>query len=120
MPKVVLLVFDTDPDAARLRSQLAEIGATVVEAEPRWPVFFDTVTRERPDVAVISCGAIAQHGREAARYLGDGFNTRNIPVVMVNVEARDLAITAQSAPRARIVGRDQLQAALRHAFAALI
>jgi hypothetical protein len=113
MAKVALLQFDTDPECAERRELLAMLGASLVVAEPRWPVFFDTIERERPDVIVIACSIIAQHAREAARYLGDGFNTRNIPVILVDVKPEDLNATKASAPSAAIVDRAQLASAVR-------
>jgi hypothetical protein len=108
MPKIVLLQFDTDADCAARREALSGIGATIVEGEPRWPTFFDIIARERPDIIVIACTVIPQHGREAARYLGDGFNTRDIPVVLTDVAPRDLDATRKSAPKAQIVSREGL------------
>jgi hypothetical protein len=116
MPKLALLQFDTDPNAAERRASLADSGATIVEAEPRWPTFFDTIERERPDLIVIACGVIPEHAREAARYLGEGFNTRNIPVMLVDVRPHDLAATKQSAPSARIVDATELAAAVTAVF----
>jgi hypothetical protein len=113
MAKIVLLQFETDPESAQRRKTLAGIGAEVVEDVPRWPTFFQTVERVRPDAVVIACGAIASHGREAARYLGDGFNTRNIPVVLVDVPAAEIAMTRESAPAASIVDRGGLAEAVR-------
>lgn len=113
MAKIVLLQFDTDPQCAQRRKVLSGLGATLVEAEPRWPVFFDAILRERPDLVVISCATIPQHGREAARYLGEGFNTRNIPVILVDVAAKDLAATRTSAPSATIVEMNALADAVR-------
>ena len=115
----MLLQFDTDPQCASRSAALAATGATIVVAEPRWPVFFDVVERERPDVIVIACGIIPQHAREAARYLGDGFNTRDIPVILVDVRPEDLAATKVSAPRATIVQRDDLAATVRSTLLAV-
>jgi len=116
MAKLALLQFDTDPECAARRDALRALGVTVVEDEPRWPVFFDTVARERPDVIAIACGTLSRHAREAARYLGDGFNTRNIPVFLVDVPARELATTRASAPNATIVDRADLATALKKAL----
>jgi hypothetical protein len=108
MAKIALLQFSTDPDGADRRAQLAGLGAQLVEDEPRWPAFFQTIERERPAVIVIACGIIAQHAREAARYLGDGFNTRNIPVILVDVAAKAMEATRKAAPNAAIVARADL------------
>ncbi|HEV2878707.1 MAG TPA: hypothetical protein VGW96_03910 [Candidatus Eremiobacteraceae bacterium] len=116
MPKVLLLQFDTDPDRAQRRALLESTGMTVVEAEPQWPTFFDVVTAQRPDVIVIACGRISSHAFEAARYLGDGFNTRNIPVLLVDVQPSDLQTAKTSAPQAKIVDRDGLVAAVNAAL----
>jgi fructose-1-phosphate kinase PfkB-like protein len=113
MAKLALLQFVTDPECANRRALLATLGMMMVEAEPRWPVFFDVIERERPDVIVIACGVIPQHAREAARYLGDGFNTRNIPVILVDVRPENLSATKASAPNAIIVDRPDLAAAVR-------
>jgi hypothetical protein len=116
MAKVVLLQFATDPGAAARRELLSSLGAQVVEAEPRWPIFFDTVTAQRPSLVVISTAVIPEHGREAARYLGEGFNTRNIPVILVGVAPRDLEATAESAPQAKIVDDGELAATVKSAI----
>ena len=58
MAKVLLLQFDSDPDCHNRREALSGLGATLVEAEPRWPTFFDVLNRERPDIVVISLGRI--------------------------------------------------------------
>jgi hypothetical protein len=113
MAKLVLLQFDTDPDCAARREALRSLGATIVEDEPRWPLFFDTVVRERPDAIVIACSTLSQHAREAARYLGDGFNTRDIPVIVVDVPARELEETRAAALRAIIVARSDLASAVK-------
>lgn len=105
MPKLALLQFDTDPACAARREAVAASGMTVVEGEPRWPAFFDLVSLERPDVIVIACAILPQHAREAARYLGDGFNTRNIPVFLVDVPNADYNETRSTAPRATIIER---------------
>jgi len=112
MPKVLLLQFDTDPACAQRRAALAATGVTLVEAEPRWPTFFDAVTAERPDVIVIAASRIPSHAYEAARYLGEGFNTRNIPVLLVDVVRKDEAAACRSAPQAAIVDRADLVAAV--------
>lgn len=103
MAKILLLQFDTDPGCAARREALAGLGATLVVDEPRWPTFFDTLTRERPDVVVISLAVIPSHGREAARYIKDGFNTRNIPVFVTDVPAKEIDKVHKSAPTAVIV-----------------
>jgi PleD family two-component response regulator len=115
--KVLLLQFKTDPACAQRREALAQTGATVTEAEPRWPVFFDALAERRPDVIVIAASTIPSHGIEAARYLGDGFNTRDIPVYLVDVAAKDQATARISAPRARLVGTAALPDALQHSSA---
>ncbi|HET9343539.1 MAG TPA: hypothetical protein VFO25_11565 [Candidatus Eremiobacteraceae bacterium] len=112
MAKIALLQFDTDPACAARRAAVASLGATVVEGEPRWPAFFDLITKERPDVIVIACAILSRHAREAARYLGDGFNTRNIPVYLVDVPSAEYNETRASAPRATILGLDELRSAL--------
>lgn len=112
MAKVLLLQFDTDPACAERRGILEKTGMTVVESEPRWPTFFDVVTAERPDVIVIAASLIPSHAFEAARYLGEGFNTRDIPVFLVDVSPKDLAMAKKSAPQARIVERKDLLAAV--------
>ncbi len=112
MPKILLLQFGTDPACAERRSILAGMQASVVEAEPSWPTFFDVVTAQRPDVIVIAASRIPSHAYEAARYLGEGFNTRNIPVMLVDVARRDLARAKSSAPGAAIVERSALTQAV--------
>jgi hypothetical protein len=116
MPKVLLLQFDTDPACAQRRATLAATGATVVEAEPRWPTFFDVVTAERPDVIVIAASRIPSHAYEAARYLGDGFNTRNIPVLLVDVTRKDEPKARRSAPQAAIIDRADLANAVERSL----
>jgi hypothetical protein len=101
--KVLLLQFKTDPACATRREALAKIGAAVTEAEPRWPVFFDALKTNRPDVIAIGAGTIPSHGIEAARYLGEGFNTRDIPVYLLDVAPKDRTKAQTSAPRAQIV-----------------
>ena len=113
MAKIVLLQFGTDPESALRRRTLSGLGADIVEDEPRWPTFFRTVDRERPIAVVIACGVIASHGREAARYIGDGFNTRNIPVILVDVRPKDVAATRIAAPNATIVEGDGLVDAVK-------
>jgi hypothetical protein len=103
MAKILLLQFDTDPDCAKRREALQKTGATVYEAEPRWPVFFDAVRAHRPDAIVIAAPVIPSHAIEAARYLGDGFSTRDIPVYLVDVRPGDVDRAKSSAPRARII-----------------
>lgn len=112
MVKLALLQFDTDPACAARRAAVASLGATVVEGEPRWPAFFDLITAERPDVIVIACAMLARHAREAARYLGDGFNTRNIPVYLIDVPGAEYNEFRASAPRAIIVELSELSSAL--------
>ena len=117
MPKILLLQFDTDPACAERRGVLEGTGTTVVESEPRWPTFFDVVRAERPDVIVIAASRIPSHAYEAARYLGDGFNTRNIPVFLVDVARKDLPRAKASAPAATIVERNALARAVSDALA---
>ena len=112
MAKVLLLQFDSDPDCHNRREALSGLGATLVEAEPRWPTFFDVLNRERPDIVVISLGRIPSHGREAARYIKDGFNTRNLPVFLTDVPAREIDACRKSAPNAVIVERRDLHDAV--------
>ncbi len=119
MPKLALLQFDTDPRCAARRDALGRVRATLVEDEPRWPTFFDAVVRERPDAIVIACAVLSQHAREAARYLGEGFNTRNIPVFLVDVPSAEYNETRGSAPRATIVELDALPSALEKTLAAV-
>jgi len=85
--------------------------------EPRWPSFFDAVRRTQPDAIVIACSKIPSHAREAARYLGDGFNTRNIPVILVDVREHDIEKTERTVRRAKIVERDRLSAAIGETLA---
>ena len=89
----------------------------MIEAEPRWPNFFDAVTRERPDVIVIAADRLPSHAREAARYLGEGFNTRDIPVVLVDVPSTERekfeAYLRAYQPRAKFVERTALTDAVR-------
>jgi hypothetical protein len=115
MAKVLLLQFDTDPDSAKRHEALQKTGASVSEAEPRWPTFFDAVTAKRPDIIVIAAGVIPSHAIEAARYLGDGFNTRDIPVYLVDVQPNDVALAKSSAPRAQIIDGTALNQILGHA-----
>ncbi|HXW50618.1 MAG TPA: hypothetical protein VEJ41_01405 [Candidatus Acidoferrales bacterium] len=110
--KVLLLQFKTDPACAARRDILAKIGAVVTEAEPRWPVFFDALKANRPDVIVIGASTIPSHGIEAARYLGDGFNTRDIPVYLLDVAPKDRTKAQTSAPRAELVETAALPEAL--------
>lgn len=111
MPKVLLLQFATDPEAHPRRQALQATGATVVEAEPRWPTFFDCVYANRPDDIVIAASYMPTYGFEAARYLGEGFNTRDIPVFLVDVDPKNIDKAKTSAPLAKIVSRDQLASA---------
>ncbi|HYK53098.1 MAG TPA: hypothetical protein VEV38_06180 [Candidatus Eremiobacteraceae bacterium] len=112
MAKLALLQFDTDPACAARRAAVASLGATVVEGEPRWPAFFDLITKERPDAIIIACSILPRHPREAARYLGDGFNSRNIPVYLVDVPGAEYNEFHASAPRATIVQLSELASAL--------
>jgi hypothetical protein len=112
MTKILLLQFHSDPHCAEHRAALAGLGATLAEAEPRWPTFFNVLNRERPDVVVISLGCIPSHGREAARYIKDGFNTRNLPVFLVDVPAKEIEASRKSAPSAAIVERADLHDAV--------
>ncbi|MDQ6768102.1 MAG: hypothetical protein M3Z41_09875 [Candidatus Eremiobacteraeota bacterium] len=116
MAKVLLLQFDTDPARNERRRALESTGMTVVEAEPRWPTFFDAVTAQRPDVIVIAASKIPSHAFEAARYLGEGFNTRNIPVLLVDVNPKDRARAQTPAPQAKIVERATLVDAVKEAW----
>ena len=118
MIKVLLLQFKTDPACAERRQALQETGATVVEAEPRWPVFFDAVDANRPDVVVIAASVIPSHAFEAARYLGEGFNTRDISVFLVDVAPHDLLKAQSSAPRAVILATTDLRQELEKLAAA--
>lgn len=108
MAKILLLQFHTDPDVTARREALSGLGAELVEAEPRWPTFFDVLTRERPDVVVISLARIPSHGREAARYIKEGFNTRNLPVILTDVPTKEINATRKAAPTALIVERPTL------------
>jgi len=108
MIKVLLLQFSTDPACAQRRGMLQKAGVTVAEAEPAWPTFFEAVNTQRPDIIVIAASTIPSHAFEAARYLGEGFNTRDIPVILVDVAPKDLARAHESAPRAQIVERSAL------------
>ena len=117
MARVVLLQFDTDPGCAERRAQVASVYPDFAEAEPRWPIFFETLSAEQPDVVVISCGKLPSHGREAARYINDGFNTRNIDVLLTDVAPKDRARTHAAAPMSTIVGRDRLTEELRSRLA---
>lgn len=112
MAKILLLQFDGDPHRVSHREALGKLGATLVEAEPRWPRFFDVLDRERPDIVVISLGKIPSHGREAARYIKDGFNTRNLPVFLTDVPAKEIDTARKSAPDAVIVDDDELHDAV--------
>lgn len=91
MAKVLLLQFDTDPQRANRRNALSRLDAQIAEAEPRWPSFFDAVSAQRPDVIVIACGRLTAYAREAARYLGEGFNTRDIGLVLVGIPEKERA-----------------------------
>ena len=113
MARIVLLQFDTDPGCADNRALIASVYPEFAEAEPRWPVFFESLALERPDIVVISCGKLPSHGREAARYINEGFNTRNMDVLLIDVAPKDRARTSASAPDAHIVDRDRLADELR-------
>ena len=112
MPKVLLLQFDTDPDCLARHAILEKTGFTLAAAEPRWPTFFDAVNRDQPDLIVIAASVLPSHGLESARYLGDGFNTRNIPVLLVDVNPKDETRARSTAPRARIVERAEFAQAV--------
>jgi hypothetical protein len=116
--KVLLLQFKTDPACAQRREALAKTKATVTEAEPRWPVFFDELKASRFDAIVIAASTIPSHGIEAARYLGDGFNTRDIPVYLVDVGSKEEAKVRTSAPRARLIQTAEIPAAVENLSAA--
>ena len=113
MPKVLLLQFDTDPARAERRLLLDRTGAMIAEAEPLWPTFFDAIAAQRPDAIVIAASRIPSHAFEAARYLGDGFNTRDIPVILVDVASKDMRRAKTSAPQAKIVDRKALEESVR-------
>lgn len=113
MPKILLLQFDTDPKAAERRHLLHWVDVPFIEAEPRWPTFFDVVSQQVPDLIVIACSRQPSHAFESARYLGEGFNTRNIPVLLVDVDRKDLERARSSAPRARIVESSELKDAVK-------
>ncbi|MBC5804909.1 MAG: hypothetical protein DLM53_06775 [Candidatus Eremiobacter antarcticus] len=113
MHTILLLQFRNDPECGARRDLLSHDAMDVAEAEPRWPVFFEAVNVRRPDVIVIACSRLPSHAFECARYLGDGFNTRDIPVLLVDVRENDLMKARSSANRARIVGRDQLECTVR-------
>ena len=123
---VLLLQFDTDPESGARRRILHDLAGAgtgtqpgdyvLLEDQPRWPTFFEAVTLERPDVIVIACSKLPQHAREAARYLGEGFNTRDIPVVLVDVGPKELESTKAYVQRyhrrALFVDRRELAAAV--------
>ena len=117
MPSVLLLQFDTDDNCAERRVLIEDTGATLLEDEPRWPTFFRTLLTARPDAIVISCGKLPVHGREAARYLNDGFNTRDIPVILTDVAPADIAKTKIAAPNSTVVDRGGLTRAVRNVIA---
>ena len=112
MAKILLLQFHSDPHRQEHYDALKGLGAELVEAEPRWPSFFDVLKREQPNVVVISLGAIPSHGREAARYIKDGFNTRNLPVFLTDVPAKEIDKSRKSAPSAIIVEHQELHDAV--------
>lgn len=116
MTKVLLLQFSTDPACAQRREILQKAGVALAEAEPAWPTFFEAVNAQRPDIIVIAASTIPSHAFEAARYLGEGFNTRDIPVILVDVAPKDLARARESAPRADIVERSALGAVVAAAL----
>lgn len=118
MQKILLLQFDTDPQGQARRVLLKSVPADLVEGEPQWPGFFDVVTAQRPDVIVIGCSRLARNGIEAARYLNEGFNTRNIPVILVDVDPRDAENARTSAPLATIVAQSALAQAVNDTLAA--
>ncbi|HLJ83562.1 MAG TPA: hypothetical protein VKT51_05260 [Candidatus Eremiobacteraceae bacterium] len=117
MARVVLLQFDTDPGCADHRALVASVYPEFAEAEPRWPVFFETLAQQRPEIVVISCGKLPSHGREAARYINEGFNTRNMEVLLIDVEPRERARTRAAAPDSEIVDRERLSDELRRLLA---
>jgi hypothetical protein len=102
MSKALLLQFDSDPRCAERRSALQGAAVELAEAEPRWPAFFDAVRREQPAAIIIACSKIPSHALEAARYLSDGFNTRDIPLILVDVLPKDSDTARAVAPRATI------------------
>ncbi|HEV2907639.1 MAG TPA: hypothetical protein VGX02_00105 [Candidatus Eremiobacteraceae bacterium] len=112
MAKILLLQFHSDSHRKEHYDALKGLGAELVEAEPRWPSFFDVLNREHPDVVVISLGAIPSHGREAARYIKDGFNSRNLPVFLTDVPAKGIDKSRKSAPGAIIVEQKDLHDAV--------
>jgi PleD family two-component response regulator len=116
MAQVLMLQFDTDPACAERCELLRAAGFEVAQAEPRWPEFFDAVAAYRPSVIVIAASRIPTHALEAARYLGEGFATRDIPVILVDVRPEDRERAARSAPRARIVERGDLVPAVKAAL----
>ncbi|HKW45733.1 MAG TPA: hypothetical protein VJN22_08745 [Candidatus Eremiobacteraceae bacterium] len=113
MANVLLLQFDTDENCAERRVLIEDTGANLLEDEPRWPTFFRMLLTAKPDAIVISCGKLPVHGREAARYINDGFNTRNIPVIVTDVAPDDIAKTKLAAPKAIVVERAGLTRALK-------
>jgi len=113
MARVVLLQFDTDPGCAVRRAQIASVYPDFAEAEPRWPVFFDVLREQGPDLVVISCSKLPSHGREAARYINEGFNTRDIDVLLIDVAPHERSRTHAAAPMSHIVGRDRLTEEIR-------
>ena len=117
MPNVLLLQFDTDENCAERRVLIEDSGAKLFEDEPRWPIFFRTLLTARPDAIVISCGKLPLHGREAARYINDGFNTRDIPVIVTDVAPADVAKTKLAAPKSIVVDRGGLTRALKNVIA---
>jgi len=112
MPNVLLLQFATDPESAKRREALGAAHVAFVEDEPRWPNFFDTVTARRPDAIALAFSWLPAYAREAARYLGEGFNTRDIPLLLVDVlpsERPSLeAYLRTYQPNARFVDRSEL------------
>jgi hypothetical protein len=112
MTRVVLLQFDTDPACAENRALVAGIYPEFAEEEPRWPLFFEALAQHRPDIVVISCAKLPSHGREAARYINEGFNTRNMDVLLIGVAPNERARTHAAAPESEIIEKDRLAAEL--------
>ena len=116
MSKVLLLQFETDPESAARRQALNAAGVSLTEDEPRWPNFFATVTAQRPDVIAIACSRLPDYAREAARYLGEGFNTRDIPLLLVDAPEKERAALESYVrtyqPNAKFVQTGELAAAL--------
>jgi hypothetical protein len=113
MARVVLLQFDTDPGCAEQRALVASVYPEFAEAEPRWPLFFEALAQHRPEIVVISCAKLPSHGREAARYINEGFNTRNMDVLLTGVAPKERARTHAAAPESDIVDQNRLADELR-------